>query len=66
MELKQYQQEVINDLTTYIDFLERTENLNKALLDLAKSGQVKPDIYTVILWFLTKKLNWKVQKYFRS
>lgn len=30
MELKQYQQEVINDLSSFIDFLEKTEQLNQA------------------------------------
>ena len=37
MELKQYQQEVINDLIAYIEILERTENLNKAFSDFWES-----------------------------
>jgi len=37
MELKQYQQEVINDLTSYIEFLEKTNNLNKAFSDFWES-----------------------------
>ena len=37
MELKQYQQEVINDLTKYIEFLEQSNNLKTAFSDFWES-----------------------------